>query len=184
MAIYTGRGDGGETSLGDGTRVPKTSVRVEAYGTVDEASSALGLARAAAADELLDDVLAFMQQRFFNCSSNLATPGGGAAPVSADDVAFLERATDAFLDSAGGMSGFVLPAGGETSSRLHVARTVVRRAERRVDALAAIEPVDAELLRFLNRASDTLFAAARYAAALDGVTDEPWDAECAPPLLP
>lgn len=187
MTIYTRAGDGGQTSLADGTRIAKGSPRVEAYGTVDEANSHVGFARAATADPVLDEVLHFMQQRLFNCSSNLATPAEHRSEhtpvISEDDIAFLESAIDRFMKAAGPLEHFVIPAGGETSSRIHLARTIVRRAERRADALASTEEVDPQVLCFLNRSSDVLFAAARYAAAAQDFGDEQWNPAAPIPAL-
>jgi len=179
MPIYTRRGDHGDTSLVDGTRVSKTSARVEAYGTVDEANSAVGFARSAVTDPFLDSVLHFIQQRLFNCSSSLATPAEsrtvGTPFVEAADVAFLESAIDRFMESSGPLSHFVIEGGCESACRLHVARAITRRAERRLVALAAEAEVDEQVEAFVNRLSDTLFASARYANHLAGVTDEVWD---------
>jgi cob(I)alamin adenosyltransferase len=187
VTIYTRTGDEGQTSLGDGRRVPKSSGRVEAYGTVDEASSLVGLARAALTDERLDDVLRFLQQRLFNCASSLAFPNvpeqDSARHLRQADIDALERAIDAFADASGSLDHFIVPAGSDTVARLHVARTVVRRAERRVDALAQESEIDPLVLSFLNRSSDLLFAAARYAATLDGVSEETWDPTAKPPEL-
>lgn len=187
MTIYTRRGDHGETSLADGSRVPKASTRVEAYGTVDEVNSLVGAARACCADPLLDEVLHFAQQRLFNCSSSLATPVEHATDktprVSEDDVAVLERAIDRFMDEAGPLEHFVIEAGDDQAARLHVARAVCRRAERRVVALSAEQPVDANVLAFVNRLSDTLFAAARYVNAKSGYGDEWWDPNAEAPGL-
>jgi len=169
--IYTRGGDHGETSLVGGSRVAKNSVRVEAYGTVDEANAAIGLVRAelsvAASDEAdIDRVLDFVQHRLFNCSSRLATPPGAETDhtprISADDVAALEAEIDRLTAATGELEHFVLPGGCEDSARLHMARTVVRRAERRILDLAQTGPVDEHLLAFVNRLSDLLFAASRY----------------------
>ena len=181
MPLYTRRGDTGSTSLGDGTRVSKASPRVEAYGTIDEASSAIGLAIAATGDELLTSWLGFLQQRLFNCSSALADPSSSAAGPTPDDIAALERAVDRFDAACEGLRGFVLPGGCEVAARLHVARTVLRRAERASVALAVDEPVDSNVLAFLNRASDVLFAAARYANAACGTLETLWDGSVAAP---
>ncbi|HET6350724.1 MAG TPA: cob(I)yrinic acid a,c-diamide adenosyltransferase [Coriobacteriia bacterium] len=186
MSIYTRSGDDGQTSLADGSRVSKSSLRVEAYGTVDEANSAIGFARAAGADELLDSVLGFAQQRLFNCASRLATPNAesaGAVAVSAEDVAFLERAIDRFEKTSGPLAHFVVESGSELASRLHIARATVRRAERRVVNLADSEHVDAHVLAFVNRLADALFAAARYANAVAEVAEEAWDPKAEPPAL-
>lgn len=184
--IYTRRGDSGETSLVGGARVPKNSERVEAYGTVDEANSAVGLARAAittdafgaSPDDIdLDGILGFVQHRLFNCSSRLATPPGAESErtpaVTPDDVTRLEAAIDALTAATGELDHFVLPGGCEAAARLHVARTVVRRAERRILDLDAHEPVDDHVLAFVNRLSDLLFAAARYENRACG--DVVWD---------
>lgn len=177
-AIYTRGGDRGETSLVDGSRVRKDSRRVEAYGTVDEANSWVGVARSATDDLLLLRTLELLQHRLFNCSSNLATPAGtGVTPpkIEAEDVAFLETAIDRFESRSGALRHFVLPGGGRTASFLHVARTVCRRAERLVVSLSEEAEVDPQVRAFLNRASDFLFAAARYANAVEGRGDVPWD---------
>jgi cob(I)alamin adenosyltransferase len=185
VTIYTGTGDAGETSLGDGTRVPKTSRRVEAYGTIDEANSFVGLARARIADERLGSILLFLQQRLMNCASSLslsrAREGGTRSGIDPADVIALEHAIDTLSAGVGPLGGFVVPGGGETAARLHVARTVLRRAERRVHALAAEDQIDPEVLAFLNRGSDLLFAAARYAATLEREDEERWDPRAVSP---
>jgi cob(I)alamin adenosyltransferase len=173
--ISTGAGDDGETSLADGSRVRKDDARVEAYGMLDEAASAIGLARVVVDETPLDLLLAFSQQRLLNAAAVLAAPNGSAvAPPSADDVAALERAADDLIDMAGGFRGFTLPGGTELGARLHVARTVVRRAERRLVELASAEKVEPTVLAFVNRLSDTLYAAARYANSRPG-DEESWD---------
>lgn len=180
-SIYTGTGDGGETSLVGGDRVSKSSRRVDAYGAIDEANSAVGLARAASPATEMDSVLEFVQQRLMNIASRLATPSGSTdhstPSVDHSDVERLEIGIDEYLSLAGDAAGFVLPCGCELASRLHVARATVRRAERRLVALAEEEPVDEEVLRFVNRVSDLLFAAARAANASEGPGDRCWDPE-------
>ncbi len=181
--IYTRRGDHGETSLADGTRVPKNSARVEAYGTIDEANSAIGVARAAMRDlpalTALDETLEFVQNRLFDCSSNLATPAASAGErtphVNAEDIARLEGSIDEMTAAMGEIEHFVLPAGCESAARLHVARTVIRRAERRILELVEHEPVDSDVLAFVNRLSDLLFTAARYVNHTCGAGDEFWE---------
>ena len=184
MSIYTRSGDAGTTRLGDGTLVGKASLRVRAYGAVDEATCSVGFARCAVTDASLDEVLRFAQQRLLNCSSALATPDVSAeALVTQADVAALERAIDRIEGMVGGFRGFVLPSGCEAATRLHVARTVVRRAERDAVALAD-EPgavVDAVVLAFLNRLSDLLFAAARAQSVASGEIEEPWDRHATAP---
>jgi cob(I)alamin adenosyltransferase len=183
MGIYTRRGDSGETSLADGSRTSKASVRVEAYGAVDEAAAAIGFARQAVGDATLDATLRFAQQRLFNCASAMANPSPDDAAISDADIAFLESAIDRLSEAAGGWRGFVLASGGEAATRLHLARTIVRRAERSADALAAEAPVDERALAFLNRLSDLLFAAARVAAAAEGAEEDLWDRAAQPPGL-
>lgn len=185
--IYTRRGDTGETSLASGARVPKNSARVEAYGTIDEANSAIGLARAALTEAAahhptlagLDATLAFVQNRLFDCASNLATPAEDASEstprVTAADTATLERAIDEMTAEMGEIDHFVLPAGCEPAARLHVARTTIRRAERRILDLADAEPVDADVLAFANRLSDLLFTAARFVNHTCGAGDVFWE---------
>jgi cob(I)alamin adenosyltransferase len=165
--IYTRTGDEGSTSLPGGQRVRKDDPRIELFGALDEANCLIGLARVNVIDSHVDTVLEFLQQRLFNCSACLAAgkPSGATPSVTADDVAALESAIDRFTDQVGGFRGFVLPGTDETSARLHVARAVMRRAERVAARLADTEPVDPDILAFLNRASDLLYAAARFSAA-------------------
>ncbi len=180
--IYTRTGDGGTTSLVDGSRASKSSARVEAYGAVDEANCWVGYALAKVhrqeGDSVLREPLVFLQHRLYNCSSNLAVPPRSAlAPteIAPGDVEYLEAVIDRLERASGPMTCFVLPGGVELASILHVARTVCRRAERRITALAAADEVDPLVLMFLNRASDLLFAAARHANATLGDGDVPWD---------
>jgi cob(I)alamin adenosyltransferase len=185
-SIYTRTGDKGETSLVDSSRVPKDARRVEAYGTVDEANSWVGVARACTNHPVLRQSLDFLQHRLFNCSSNLATPQGcGFEPprISEEDVAFLEQAIDHFESKTGPLTFFILPGGNQCSGYLHVARTTTRRAERRIVSLSADEPVDALVLKFVNRASDFLFAAARYSNYIRSREDVRWRKDIEPPKL-
>lgn len=185
MSIYTRAGDAGETGLADGTRDSKASVRIEALGALDELGSVLGIVRQAVEDPPLYETLLFIQQRVFNCSAALANPAPNATTpgISDDDVAFLETAID-FLDpGAGQWRGFVLASGGEAAARLHLARTVARRAERRVVALGSQTDLPANVLPFLNRLSDVLFAAARTAAIDADTPEDTWDTNAAPPAL-
>ena len=187
MTLYTHRGDLGETSLAGGGRVSKASMRVEAYGSVDEAGSAVGLARAAVTDPNVCALLLFVQHRLLNCSSSLATPAANASDatpsISSEDVAALESAIDLLTEHTAGQAGFVLGAEGEAAARLHLARAITRRAERRIVALNAEEPVDEFVLSFVNRLSDVLFASACYADSLDGAVEEPWDPNAPRPEL-
>jgi cob(I)alamin adenosyltransferase len=183
MGIYTRRGDAGQTGLADGSRASKDSPRVEAYGSIDEAAAVVGWARVAVDDQPLGDVLRFVQQRLFNCSSTLANPTGDGTTVSAADVAFVEAAIDRLSAQAGGWRGFTLASGSEAATRLHLARTVTRRAERRIVTLAAAAPVPAEVLAFVNRVSDLLFAAAGAASVAAGIEPDLWDADARPPAI-
>ncbi|NAZ36756.1 cob(I)yrinic acid a,c-diamide adenosyltransferase [Rubellimicrobium sp. CFH 75288] len=160
--IYTRTGDGGETSLGDGTRVAKHALRVECYGTVDEANACLGLARLHARGEVAEE-LGRIQNDLFDLGADLCRPGTGgeALRVSEAQVERLERAIDAATARLEPLRSFVLPGGGAAAAHLHLARTVVRRAERLAAALAEREPVGGPALRYLNRLSDWLFVAAR-----------------------
>ncbi|HEY5506028.1 MAG TPA: cob(I)yrinic acid a,c-diamide adenosyltransferase [Coriobacteriia bacterium] len=165
--IYTRTGDEGSTSLPDGTRVPKNDPRIELFGALDEANCLIGLARVNVVDSDVDAVLEFLQHRLFNCSACLATgqqPGDMPA-ITPEDVASLESAIDRFTDRLGGFRGFMLPGCDETSARLHVARAVVRRAERVAAAVVAEDPTQTNVPAFLNRASDLLYAAARFTGA-------------------
>jgi cob(I)alamin adenosyltransferase len=164
--IYTRGGDKGETSLGDGTRVPKQSLRVEAFGTVDEANAAIGLARLAAPPEA-DAMLARIQNDLFDLGADLCTPesgsrAAGALRIQASQVERLEHEIDALNAELKPLDSFVLPGGTPCAAHLHLARTVTRRAERLVAALAARETVNGEALKYLNRLSDHLFVLSRH----------------------
>src|SRR5271157_4187475 len=163
--IYTRGGDAGETSLGDGVRVPKHALRVAAYGTVDEANAAIGIARLYAdlpADETLDRI----QNDLFDLGADLCTPEGsrrsaGALRIVAAQVARLEQEIDAMNASLLPLDSFILPGGTAAGAYLHLARTITRRAERLVSELARAEPVNPEALKYLNRLSDHLFVLGR-----------------------
>jgi cob(I)alamin adenosyltransferase len=173
VKIYTRKGDDGTTGLWYGGRVPKSGGRPEAFGAVDEAASALGLCRAAATganDELVTDILR-IQNELFVAGAELATAPEasgrlepGTSKVTSDMVERLESDIDRYMERVDLPPKFVIPGGTELSARLDVARTAVRRAERRVvDLKAAGELPDDITLRYLNRLSDALFAMARYA---------------------
>lgn len=185
MSIYTRRGDDGTTGLGDGTRASKASPRVEAYGAVDEANGAVGLARTITHDADVAEMLRFLQHKLFNCSSSLAAPNATdrTPVVSAADVLALEAAIDRFEKRAPELRGFVVWTGDECAERLQFARAVTRRAERRVVELARAEAVAAYVPEFLNRASDVLFAAARVVSAAQGSAEETWDPALEPPSI-
>ena len=163
--IYTRGGDAGETSLGDGTRVPKHDMRVAAYGTVDEANAAIGLARLHAAGEA-DAMLGRIQNDLFDLGADLCTPedgrrAAGALRIAAEQVLRLEREIDAMNADLQPLSSFVLPGGTPCASYLHLARTIVRRAERLVGELAQSAKLNPEALKYLNRLSDHLFVLGR-----------------------
>ncbi len=163
--IYTRGGDGGQTSLGDGARVPKYALRVAAYGTVDEANAAIGIARLHA-DAAADDMLDRIQNDLFDLGADLCTPedgrrGVGALRITEPQVERLEREIDAMNASLQPLDSFVLPGGTPAAAYLHLARTITRRAERLVSELAAGEPVNPEGLKYLNRLSDHLFVLGR-----------------------
>jgi len=193
--IYTRTGDDGTTGLADGSRVAKHDLRVEAYGTLDEANAAVGVAvvacRAGAAGgsnlgqgqrlSEIAGVLESVQHDLFDCGADLATPvsadekPGSRLRVLAAQTDRLEPLIDEFNDRLGSLTSFVLPGGNATSAALHVARTVVRRAERLATALREIEPkaTGSEPVRYLNRLSDLLFVLGR-AANGDGSGDVLW----------
>jgi len=178
VKIYTRTGDAGETSLFDGTRVHKHDARVDAYGEVDELNAWLGLARAARLDADLDAAIVGIQRDLFALGAQLADPADKIAPrvakaVVADaHVTRLEELIDRFETELPPLRQFILAGGTQAGAALHVARTVCRRAERRITALAP--PVDAVLLRYVNRLSDLLFVLARAANHRGGVPETEW----------
>jgi len=171
--IYTRTGDDGSTGLGDGSRVPKESARVEAYGTVDEANSFIGVVIAvptvpAAVKECLIEV----QHDLFDLGGELCIPGHRM--IAAAHVDRLEASLDAFNDNLPPLKEFILPGGGAAAAACHVARAVCRRAERCVWALARDEPVSPDALKYLNRLSDLLFVIARVLARQEQGTETLW----------
>ncbi|HKF98214.1 MAG TPA: cob(I)yrinic acid a,c-diamide adenosyltransferase [Steroidobacteraceae bacterium] len=161
--IYTRTGDDGSTGLGDGTRVPKDSLRVEAYGTVDELNSAIGVLLAT--PEVPPGVAACLteaQHELFDLGGELCIPGHRA--ITAEHVTRLENSLDEFNDSLPPLKEFILPGGGPAAAACHLARAIARRAERRVWALARTETVSPEVTSYLNRLSDLLFVLARVLA--------------------
>jgi cob(I)alamin adenosyltransferase len=179
--IYTRTGDAGETGLFGGQRVRKDDVRVSAYGAVDELNAVLGVARAAGPGPDIDAVLERLQHHLFDLGAELATPpsapsgaAGHAPRVSASWVAGLEEDIDGLEDSLPPLRQFILPGGTPAAAALHLARTVARRAERDIVTLAAREPLNPEVLRFVNRLSDLLFVLARAANREAGRPDTAW----------
>jgi cob(I)alamin adenosyltransferase len=183
MKIYTKTGDAGETGLFGGARVSKDDPRVEAYGDVDELNSVLGVVRSTGAlgsplGAPFDDRLAAIQSRLFDVGAELANGKKGkdlGIPlVTEDDVVELEQTIDLADAELPALRTFVLPGGTALAAHLHVARTVCRRAERRVITLMRAEEVRPEVLRYLNRLSDLLFTLARLANARAEHADVPW----------
>ena len=181
MKIYTKTGDSGETGLFGGERVSKASARVDAYGEVDELNSVLGVVRTAhlggAVPDDFDALLATIQSRLFDLGAELANAKGkdlGIPLVQDTDIAQMEQAIDKAEEEVPPLKTFVLPGGSKLAADLHVARTVCRRAERRVVALAAEAEVRLEVIRYLNRLSDLLFTLARLANVREGLSDVPW----------
>jgi cob(I)alamin adenosyltransferase len=180
LKIYTRTGDGGETGLGDGARVGKDTLRVECYGEVDELNACLGIVRGQHEDASLDTLLAQIQKDLFAVGAQLADPGVRVADrkpkaaLTPEHVKKLEEAIDARQERLPPLKAFILPGGSPAAARLHFARTVCRRAERRVVALARREDVDPLVVPYLNRLSDLLFVLARDANRTAGVPENTW----------
>ena len=171
--IYTRTGDDGTTGLGDGTRVPKDSARVEAYGTTDELNSVLGVLLAVPGlPEAVSALLTEVQHELFDLGAELCIPGHTV--ITADHVTRLEKALDEFNDPLPPLKEFILPGGGPAAAACHLGRTVARRAERRAWTLARAEAVNPEVLRYLNRLSDLLFVLARVLARHERGTEVLW----------
>jgi cob(I)alamin adenosyltransferase len=179
MKIYTRTGDDGTTGLFGGGRRSKADLRVEAYGTVDEANAAIGVARATGLSSDLEAVLEEVQRDLFTLGAELGCDPGSEsklkmALIENADAERLERAIDAAEEWLPPLKSFVLPGGSPGAAALHVARCVTRRAERLVIALAAESEVRKEIVVYLNRLSDLLFMYARRANHVSGVLDVPW----------
>jgi cob(I)alamin adenosyltransferase len=175
VKIYTRTGDRGETSLFGGTRVAKNDARIEAYGTVDELSSFLGVARASGLPSDVDSTLAQVQHDLFEVGAHLASPGTSRFPgVDPQRIVDLERGIDAMEQELAALTSFILPGGALGAAQLHVGRTVCRRAERLVVALGDDSAATQSTIAYLNRLSDYLFVAARFANLRAGEADVPW----------
>ena len=168
--IYTRTGDGGSAGLVDGSRVSKSSLRIAAIGEVDEANAAIGLALSALGRAELCKQLLRIQNDLFDLGADVATPGEveGALRIVGGQVARLEHEIDAMNADLAPLTSFILPSGSAAVSSLHLARAVVRRAERAAVSLNEREPLNPQLLAYLNRLSDHLFVAARFVAAREG----------------
>jgi cob(I)alamin adenosyltransferase len=178
LKIYTRTGDAGETSLFDNTRVSKADSRVDAYGEVDELNACLGVARAAGLDADISGLLADIQQELFAVGAQLADPSHRIAPrvtkaaIGDTHVARLEATIDRLEAELPPLRRFILPGGASAGSLLHLARTICRRAERRIVGLSS--PVDPLVVVYLNRLSDLLFVMARAANHRSGVAETEW----------
>lgn len=163
--IYTRTGDDGTTGLGDGSRTGKDSLRIEAMGSVDELNCVIGVLLCHSLPEAIQPALTDIQHSLFDLGGELCIPGSEV--VTADHVERLERELDRLNETLPPLKEFVLPGGGASAAACHMARTICRRAERRVLSLASNEPVNPEVVRYLNRLSDLLFVIARVFARRD-----------------
>lgn len=187
--VYTRTGDGGKTRLAGGQQVSKDSLRVEAYGTVDELNASVGLVRAMNADARhasestaqLEQDLRWVQNKLFDVGSLLATAPGqtfkNMPTIKAQDAVRLERMIDRCQKDLAPLKEFILPGGGKVSAVLHQARTICRRAERICVRLAKEEPLDDQIIKYLNRLSDALFVWARWVAKTQGEPEFLWERE-------
>jgi cob(I)alamin adenosyltransferase len=180
--VYTRQGDAGETALAGGQRVPKDGPRISAYGAVDELNAFLGAARVTASEagiEELSAILLRVQHELFNLGSILATLPGDVHPrqarVTETDIARLESEMDFYTADLAPLRSFVLPGGSRINAELHICRTVCRRAERECVALAHLEEVPPEAVRYLNRLSDALFVWSRWASRATGAPETLWE---------
>jgi cob(I)alamin adenosyltransferase len=175
--IYTRTGDKGETSLVGGARVSKDSVRVDAYGNVDELNSVLGVARAFLNDKELDRILEEIQVDLFVVGADLASKPEAERDIpriSEERIVAMEKTIDRFEEELISLKAFILPGGGAAGSLLHNARTVARRAERRVVTLSKTEPVNEQVIPYMNRLSDLLFVMARVANHRENKAETEW----------
>jgi cob(I)alamin adenosyltransferase len=174
MNIYTGRGDEGQTDLRDMSRVSKSNSRIETYGTVDEANALIGIIHPSGYDDI-DEYLRTIQNHLHIVQADFADPddASDAPRLSEKEIDHLEEWMDGYDEELDPLQTFILPGGSEPGAKLHHARTVVRRAERRAVALAADEPVNESAVTYLNRLSDALFVFARVVNKRDGVREEP-----------
>ncbi len=173
--IYTRTGDDGSTGLGDGSRTTKDSMRVEAFGTVDELNSAIGLVRSFARQQQVDECLEQVQHQLFNIGGELCAPG--LTLLADNQVELLEQQLDAFNDTLPPLKEFILPGGGPAAAHAHLARTICRRCERRVLSLSREAPLNEPVLHYLNRLSDLLFVIARILSRTDAEPEVQWDHE-------
>ncbi len=170
--IYTRTGDDGSTGLGNGSRVAKDSLRVEAFGTVDELNSAIGLIIASEPEPSIAELLTAIQHELFDLGGELCIPGSSL--IEASDILRLEQRLDAMNATLPPLKEFILPGGGLAASHCHLARSIARRAERATVALAAAETVRPQAIQYLNRLSDLLFVLARVLARKHGHGETLW----------
>jgi cob(I)alamin adenosyltransferase len=175
--IYTRTGDDGNTGLGDGSRVPKNSLRVLAIGDVDELNAVIGLLRTEALSVKIQAALSAIQHDCFNLGGEICIPN--YVMISAERIDWLERTLDGWNDDLPPLKEFILPGGCRAASFCHLARTVCRRAERSLITLSHAEPVTALSLQYLNRLSDLLFVLCRFLNKEAGVTDVLWQNKAA-----
>ncbi|MGC9353878.1 MAG: cob(I)yrinic acid a,c-diamide adenosyltransferase [Mariniphaga sp.] len=179
LKIYTKTGDDGSTGLVGGTRVKKYDVRLEAYGTVDELNAAIGVIRSYNIPENLGKMLVEIQNKLFNIGSRLASDKKGEEftkklSITENHISFLEKAIDEIEEELPELTHFILPGGDLAAAQCHVARTVCRRAERRILEFAETSRVEPETLKYMNRLSDFLFVLARKLTANSGIEEKPW----------
>ena len=177
--IYTKTGDDGTTGLVGGTRVKKYDVRLEAYGTVDELNANIGVIRSFGLLENDKDILAKIQNKLFNIGSRLASDKKGdeitsELSIKDDDILFLEKVIDEFEEDLPELTQFILPGGDAAAAQCHVARTVCRRAERRILEFSEHNAVQQELIKYINRLSDFFFVFARKLTVDSGLEEMPW----------
>lgn len=173
--IYTRTGDDGSTGLGDGSRIEKDSARVNAYGTVDEANSAIGIVLACDVPDAVRTVLVSVQHQLFDLGGELCIPGHSA--IFDADIQRLEDTLDGFNADLPALKDFILPGGGMAAAQAHLARTITRRAEREVVTLSRHDVVRPEAIRYLNRLSDLLFVLCRVLARHSGHGEVLWNHE-------
>lgn len=170
--IYTRTGDDGTTGLGDGSRVSKDNLRIEAYGTIDELNSALGVVLTTTVPEDVRNTLTRVQHELFDLGGELSIPG--RTVIHEQHVAHLERVLESLNATLPPLKEFILPGGNHAAAQIHFARTLCRRAERRAVSLARTENINPNALKYLNRLSDLLFVAARYVNAAEGAAETLW----------
>jgi len=179
MKIYTKTGDTGTTSLFGGKRVPKDDLRIEAYGTVDELNSMLGVVRSLKPKKKIDKIVTLIQNHLFQVGADLATPYGSndsyIPRIDATHAAELEEIIDELQEKLKPLKVFILPGGSVIAAHLHLARTVCRRAERAVVRLARNEEIGSHIIVYLNRLSDLLFVLARFANTVERCKEVAWN---------